>query len=93
MTGKDLTLPEFYFLYRLCYYKKTSLKFLPNYMSRSLWNSVFTFNLKVPLGSHVHRQRRGPQQRSRLAWLVCVAMFASHTFLSSRELELRNASL
>lgn len=25
MTGKDLILPEFYFLYRLCYYKKTSL--------------------------------------------------------------------
>lgn len=35
MTGKDLTLPEFYFLYRFCYYKKTSLKFLPNYTSRT----------------------------------------------------------
>lgn len=31
MTGKDLTLPEFYFLCKLCYYKKISLKFLPNY--------------------------------------------------------------
>lgn len=36
MTGKVLTLPEFYFLRRLCYYKKTSLKFLPNYTSRTL---------------------------------------------------------
>lgn len=36
MTGKDLTLPEFYFLYRLCYYKKTSLKFQPNYTYRTL---------------------------------------------------------
>ena len=36
MTGKVLTLPEFYFLYRLCYYKKTSFKFLPNYTSRTL---------------------------------------------------------
>ena len=36
MTGKVLTLPEFYFLPRLCYYKKTSLKFLPNDISRAL---------------------------------------------------------
>lgn len=50
MTGKVLALPEFYFLCRLCYYKKTSLKFLPNYTSRTLQNSVFIFNLKVPLG-------------------------------------------
>lgn len=36
MTEKDLTLPEFYFLYRRCYYKKTSFKLLPNYTSRAL---------------------------------------------------------
>lgn len=50
LTTKVFTLPEFYFHHRFHYYKKISLKFLPNYTSRTFYNSVIIFNLKVPLG-------------------------------------------